>query len=103
LKPPTNDSQGGPRAEGGTSGSGKSGEPGGSGGAAGASNSSATYSVADTNKDGVVSAREPAIYAIFHPSARAESTETALFKLDQSERLQAGLIRMPDCCFPMKK
>ena len=84
LKPPSGGPQGGPR---GSNGSGKSGGPGGggAGGAGGASNSSQTYAAADTNKDGVVSAQEAAIYAISHPSAAAtESTKTDPSKLGQN-------------------
>lgn len=84
LKPPSGGPQGGPR---GANGSGKSGGPGGggAGGAGGARNSSQTYAAADTNKDGVVSAQEAAIYAISHPSAAAtESTKTYPSKLGQN-------------------
>ena len=87
LKPPSGGPQGGPRGAGGPGGSGKSGGPGGggAGGAGGASNSSQTYAAADTNKDGVVSAQEAAIYAISHPSAVAtDSTNTDPFKLGQN-------------------
>jgi hypothetical protein len=85
LKPPSGGPQGGPRDAGGPGGSGKSGGPGGVGGAGGASNSSQTYAAADTNKDGVVSAQEEAIYAISHPSAAAtESTKTEPSKLGQN-------------------
>jgi hypothetical protein len=79
LKPPSGGPQGGPRGAGGPGGSGKS------GGAGGASNSSQTYAAADTNKDGVVSAQEAAIYAISHPSASTtESTKTDPSKLGQN-------------------
>ena len=83
LKPPSGGPQGGPR---GANGSGKSGGSGGggAGGAGGASNSSQTYAAADTNKDGVVSAQEAAIYAISHPSAAAENTQTDPSKLGQN-------------------
>ena len=84
LKPPSGGPQGGPQ---GANGSGKSGGPGGggAGGAGGASISSQTYAAADTNKDGVVSAQEAAIYAISHPSAAAtESTKTDPSKLGQN-------------------
>jgi hypothetical protein len=81
LKPPS----GGPRGAGGPGESGKPRGPGGAGGAGGASNSSQTYAAADTNKDGVVSAQEAAIYAISHPSAVAtESTKTDPSKLGQN-------------------
>ena len=76
LKPPSGGPQGGPR---GADGSGKS------GGAGGASNSSQTYAAADTNKDGVVSAQEAAIYAISHPTASTtEGTKTDPSKLGQN-------------------
>jgi hypothetical protein len=86
LKPPSGGPQGGPpggpRGAGGPGGSGKPGGPGGAGGAGGASNSSQTYAAADTNKDGVVSGQEAAVYAIAHPSAVAsESTKTDPSKL----------------------
>ena len=89
LKPPPGGPQGGPR---GSSGSAKSGGPGGGGGGGGgaggprgASNSSQTYAAADTNKDGVVSAQEAAIYAIAHPSTAAtESAKTDPSKLGQN-------------------
>jgi hypothetical protein len=85
LKPPSGGPQGGPRGAGGPGGSGKSGGPGGAGGVGGVSNSSQTYAAADTNKDGVVSAQEAAIYAISHPSAAAtESTKTDASKLGQN-------------------
>jgi len=85
LKPPSGGPQGGPRGAGGPGGSGKSGGPGGAGGTGGASNSSQTYAAADTNKDGVVSAQEAAIYTISHPSAAAtESTKTDPSKLGQN-------------------
>ena len=71
LKPPAGGPQGGP--------------PGGPRGAGGASNSSQTYAAADTNKDGVVSVQEAAVYAIAHPSAVAsESTKTDPSKLGQN-------------------
>ena len=76
LKPPSGAPQGGPRSAGSPGGSGKSGGPGVAGGAGGASNSSQTYAAADTNKDGVVSAQEAAIYAISHPSAAATESNT---------------------------
>ena len=89
LKPPSGGPQGGapagPRGAGGPGGSGKTGGPGGAGGAAGASNSSQTYAAADTNKDGVVSGQEAAVYAISHPSVVAsESTKTDPSKLGQN-------------------
>jgi len=87
LKPPSGGPQGGPRGAGGPGGSGKSGGPGGGGasGTGGASNSSQTYAAADTNKDGVVSAQEAAIYAISHPSTVAtDSTKTDPSKLGQN-------------------
>jgi hypothetical protein len=85
LKPPSGDPQSGPRGAGGPGGPGKSGGPGGAGGAGGASDSSLTYAAADTNKDGVVSAQEAAIYAISHPSTAAtESTKTDPSKLGQN-------------------
>ena len=85
LKPPSGGPQGGPRGAGGPGASGKSGPPGGAGGAGGAGNSSQTYAAADTNKDGVVSAQEAAIYAISHPSAAATaSTKTDPSKLGQN-------------------
>ena len=85
LKPPSGGPQGGPRGAGGPGGSGRSGGAGGAGGTGGASNSSQTYAAADTNKDGVVSTQEAAIYAISHPSAVAtDSTNTDPFKLGQN-------------------
>jgi hypothetical protein len=85
LKPPSGAPQGGPHGAGGPGESGKPKGPGGAGGAGGASNSSQTYAAADTNKDGVVSAQEAAIYAISHPSAVAtDSTKTDLSKLGQN-------------------
>lgn len=85
LKPPPGGPQGGPRGAGGPGGLGKSGGPGGAGGAGGASNSAQTYDAADTNKDGVVSGQEAAVYAISHPSAAAtESTKTDPSKLGQN-------------------
>jgi hypothetical protein len=85
LKSPSGGPQGGPRGAGGPGGPGKSGEPVGAAGAGGASNSSQTYAAADTNKDGVVSAQEAAIYAISHPSAAAtESAKTDPSKLGQN-------------------
>jgi hypothetical protein len=85
LKPPPGGLQGGPRGAGGPGGSGKSGGADGAGGAGGASNSSQTYAAADTNKDGVVSAQEAAIYAISHPSTAAtESTKTDPSKLGKN-------------------
>ena len=62
LKPPSDGPQSGPRSASGPVGAGKS------GGAGGASSTSQTYDAADTNKDGVVSAQEAAIYAIKHSS-----------------------------------
>jgi hypothetical protein len=85
LKPPSGGPPGGPRGAGGPGGAGKPGGPGGAGGAGGASNSSQTYAAADTNKDGVVSGQEAAVYAISHPSAVAtESTKTDPSKLGQN-------------------
>ena len=85
LKPPTGSPQGGPPSAGGPGGSGKSGGPGGAGGTGGASKSSQTYAAADTNKDGVVSAQEAAIYAISHPSTvPTDSTKTNPSKLGQN-------------------
>jgi hypothetical protein len=88
LKPPSGGPQGGPRGAGGPGGPGgpgKSGGPVGAGGTGGASNSSQSYAAADTNKDGVVSAQEAAIYAISHPSAAAtESAKTDPSKLGQN-------------------
>jgi hypothetical protein len=67
LKPPSGGPQGGPRSAG------------------GASNTSQTYVAADTNKDGVVSPQEAAIYAISHPSAVAtDSAKTDPSKLGQN-------------------
>jgi len=81
LKPPS----GGPSGAGGSGGTGKPRGAGGAGGTGGASNSSQTYAAADTNKDGVVSAQEAAIYAISHPSVAAtESTKTDPSKLGQN-------------------
>ena len=87
LKAPSGGPQGGPRGAGGPGGSGKSGGrgDGGAGGTGGASNSSQTYAAADTNKDGVVSAQEAAIYAISHPSTvPTDSTKTNPSKLGQN-------------------
>jgi hypothetical protein len=82
LKPPAGGPAGGARGAGGPGGSGK---PGGAGGAGGASNSSQTYAAADTNKDGVVSGQEAAVYAISHPSAAAtESSKTDPSKLGRN-------------------
>jgi hypothetical protein len=67
LKPPSGGPQGGPRSAG------------------GASNTSQTYVAADTNKDGVVSPQEAAIYAISYPSAVAtDSAKTDPSKLGQN-------------------
>jgi hypothetical protein len=85
LKPPSGPPQGGTHSAGGPGGAGKSGGPGGAGGAGGASNSSQNYAAADTNKDGVVSVQEAAIYAISHPTAVAkDSTNTDPSKLGQN-------------------
>ena len=85
LKPPSGGPQGGPRGAGGPGGPGKSGGPGGAGGGGGASKTSQTYAAADTNKDGVVSPQEAAIYAISHPSAVAtDSAKTDPSKLGQN-------------------
>ena len=86
LKPPSGGPQGGPRGAGGPpDGPGKSGGPGGAGGGGGASKTSQTYAAADTNKDGVVSPQEAAIYAISHPSAVAtDSAKTDPSKLGQN-------------------
>ena len=89
LKPPSGGQQGGPRGAGGAGGSaggsGKSGGAGGAGGAGGTSNSSQTYAAADTNKDGVVSGQEAAVYAVTHPSATAtDSTKTDPSKLGKN-------------------
>jgi hypothetical protein len=85
LKPPPGGPPGGPGGAGGPGGSGRPGGPGGPGGAGGASNSSQTYAAADTNKDGVVSPEEAAIYAISHPSVAAtESTKADPSQLGQN-------------------
>jgi len=85
LKPPSGGPQGGPRSAGGPDGPGKSGGPGGAGGGGGASKTSQTYAAADTNKDGLVSPQEAAIYAISHPSAVAtDSAKTDPSKLGQN-------------------
>jgi hypothetical protein len=92
LKPPSGGPQGGPR---GASGPGRAGGPGGagksggasgaSGGAGGASSSTQTYDPADTNKDGVVSAQEAAIYAIKRSSgSTTENTKTDPSKLGKN-------------------
>lgn len=74
LKPPSADQQGGA-----PSGAGKS------GGAGDTSSSSQTYEAADTNKDGVVSAQEAAIYAIKHPSgSTTQSANTDQSKLGKN-------------------
>jgi hypothetical protein len=82
LKPPS----GGP--EGSPGGAGKPGGPGGAGGAGkpgGASSTSTNYAAADTNKDGVVSAQEAAIYAIKHPSiSTTDSSKTDQSKLGKN-------------------
>ena len=85
LKPPSGGPQGAPRGAGGPGASGKGGGPGGAGGAGGTSNASQTYAAADTNKDGVVSGQEAAVYAISHPSAAAsDNTKTDPSKLGQN-------------------
>ena len=85
LKPPSGAPQGGPHGAGGPGESRKSGGPGGAGGAGGAGKSSQTYAAADTNKDGVVSVQEAAIYAISHPTAvTKDSTKTDPSKLGQN-------------------
>ena len=82
LKPPSGAPQGGPHGAGGPGGAGKPGGPGGAGGSGGAGNSSQSYDAADTNKDGVVSVQEAAIYAISHPTAVAkDSSKTDPSKL----------------------
>ncbi len=83
MKPPS----GGPRGgAGGSSGAGKSGGASGASAAVGgASSSSQTYEAADTNKDGVVSAQESAIYAIKHPTlSTPENTQTDASKLGKN-------------------
>jgi Ca2+-binding EF-hand superfamily protein len=72
LKPPSDGPQSGPRSASGPGGAGKSG---------GSSSSSQTYDAADTNKDGVVSAQEAAIYAIKHSSG----STTEITKSDPSK------------------
>jgi hypothetical protein len=58
---------------------------GGAGQSGGASSSSQTYEAADTNKDGVVSAQEAAIYAIKHSSGSTTgSTNTDQSKLGKN-------------------
>ena len=88
LKPPSGAPQGGPQGAGGPGGAGKPGGPGGAGGTGGnggAGNSSQSYAAADTNKDGVVSVQEAAIYAISHPTAVAkDSSKTDPSKLGQN-------------------
>ena len=85
LKPPSGGPQGGPRGAGGPGGSGKPGGVGGAGGAGGASSSSQTYNPADTNKDGVVSAKEAYIYATKHSSgSTTENTKTDPSKLGKN-------------------
>jgi hypothetical protein len=85
LAPPSGAPQGGPRGAGGLGKAGKSGGPSGAGGPGGAGNSSQTYAAADTNKDGVVSVQEAAIYALSHPSAVAtKSTKTDPSNLGQN-------------------
>ena len=85
LKPPSGGPHGGPRGSGGPGGSGKSGGAAGAGGTGGANSPSQTYTAADTNKDGVVSAQEAAVYAMSHPStSTTESTTTDPSKLGQN-------------------
>ena len=79
LKPPSGGPQSGPRSASSPGGAGKS------GGAGGASSSSQTYDAADTNKDGVVSAQEAAIYAIKYSSgSTTEITKTAPSQLGKN-------------------
>ena len=76
LKPPAGGPPGGAKGPRGA---------GGPGGGAGASTSSQSYDAADTDKDGVVSSLEAAIYAISHPSAsNTDSTKTDPSKLGQN-------------------
>jgi Ca2+-binding EF-hand superfamily protein len=76
LKPPSGGPQGGP---GGARKSGGAGDA--AGGTGGANNSSKTYDAADTNKDGVVSTQEAAIYALKHTS----TSSTGNTKTDPSK------------------
>jgi hypothetical protein len=85
LKPPSGAPQGGPHSAGGPGGARKPGGPGGAGGTGDAGNSSQSYAAADTNKDGVVSVQEAAIYAISHPTAVArDNSKTDPSKLGQN-------------------